>query len=819
MRYVLCGWCAMDEKKIIEEMQEYLNNRRDSFDQSLLVAADNSIEKYLAKRAFSLIETYAKYKDELAGEADYYVALRGFMKSFQTTLILDQFNLGRENSYGFHIEENHEVSVFLDLPNYIQHPDLVEQAFITATTPITEEKTSFQKNTLPSIRKLTGFAEFKSVEQKYCVIGALNTPKGYTTLICMPTGGGKSLVTQTLAFQSDGLTIVVVPTISLAIDQARKAKEIIKDNKEGEILCYYGGVKQKNEIFEALKTNKARMLFISPEALLKNKNFKDIIWELNESGRINNIVIDEAHIVIQWGDQFRVDYQCLEPWRRKLIEKNKRIRTFLLSATITDQTERYLRMMFSEGNNWIAIRCDALRQEPRFVTVINDAKYKKKDRAIEMIDRLPRPMILYVNSPDEAEEWKKILVEHGYINTRCYTGNTKNEERERIGNEWIQDKFDLMIATCAFGVGVDKADVRTVMHLYLPETPDQYYQELGRGGRDGLPSLSVVCIDEKTDIDNARSRVTKALTTEKFVLRWQTMKDNPDNIWSKSKYITIDTNVEPDYEGKRTYKYGNNTHRDWNINTLLMLRRHGKLEIEDINEEDGHCYIDVKVLDDHLLDHLDEHDEAFDRIRNKESNESYRAFNILVKAIENVNLICWSTMFSKIYPLTDFYCAGCNQHDEPDYEKSAFDILRDSISQPHKNIPTDDVKLFADSHEIIFQNNSQLSFGDIVAWLSKYHSQVVVTDQEAANVNCEVLIMDFQEFSNHLKNKNWYYVSGIVLVIYSTEASRMKKQYNLVRSALRNGNVYVIHVVNDDYIVGPGNKRISEVVNGIRRFL
>ena len=809
----------MDEKKIIAEMQEYLNDRKGSFDQSLLVASDNPIEEYLAKRASSLIKTYAKYKEGLAGEADYYVALRGFMASFQTPLTLDYFSLGDDNLYGFHIENNHEVSVFLDLPEYIQHPDLVKQAFITASTPIEKENIRFQKYTPPSIRKLTSFTEFKSVEQKYCVIGALNTPKGYSTLICMPTGGGKSLVTQTLAFQREGLTIVIVPTISLAIDQARKAKEIIKDNKEGEILCYYGGVKEKNEIFEALKANKARMLFISPEALLKNENFKEIIQELNENGRINNIVIDEAHIVIQWGDQFRVEYQCLEPWRRKLIERNKTIRTFLLSATITNQTERYLKMMFSEGDNWIAIRCDALRQEPRFVTVINDAKYRKNNRAIELIDHLPRPMILYVNSPEEAEEWKEKLVEHGYINTRCYTGKTKNDERERIGEDWIQDKFDLMIATCAFGVGVDKADVRTVMHLYLPETPDQYYQELGRGGRDGLPSLSVLCIDKKTDIDSARNKVTKALTTEKFVHRWQTMKDNPENSWYKSRYIMIDTNVKPDYDGEGNYECGNNTHRDWNINALLMLRRHGKLLIEDVNERDGHCYIEVKVLDDHLLDHLDENDEVFERIRNKESDKSYRAFNILVKAIQNVNRICWSIMFEEIYPLTDYYCAGCNQHEVSDYEKRDFSILRDSISQPQNTLPVDDVKLFADSREIIFQNNGHLSFDEIVARLSEYHSQVIVTEKEAADVDCEAVIMDFRELCNHINNKNWYYVSGILLVIYSAEASKMRKEYKMVKKALRSMKVYVIHVVEDDYIVGLEDKRISEVVNGIRKYL
>ena len=103
----------------------------------------------------------------------------------------------------------------------------------------------------------------------------------------------------------------------------------------------------------------------------------------------------------------------------------------------------------------------------------------------------------------------------GFINIKTFTGETKSDERRELIDDWVNNKYDLMIATSAFGVGVDKPDVRTVIHLYMPESSDTYYQELGRGGRDGLPSLSVMCIDED-DIANAYNHVGKVLTTDKF---------------------------------------------------------------------------------------------------------------------------------------------------------------------------------------------------------------------------------------------------------------------------------------------------------------
>lgn len=365
----------------------------------------------------------------------------------------------------------------LEMPDYIDS-FFAEQAFqrkkVSGDTE--KQKDIFYGNNA-YIYGLTRYKEFKSLEQKLAVFGALNTPEGYTTLVSLPTGGGKSLITQTMAYQQQGLTIVIVPTVSLAIDQVRNAKNNIKHNADNEIFCYYSGIEleRKNALRNAIKSETARLLFISPEALIRNTEFVSMINEANIKKYLKNLIVDEAHIAIEWGDFFRVDYQCLEPWHNELLAINSQLRTVLLSATFTKVAVTKLKQMFASTDKWIEIRCDALRREPRYLLVKAKSYSDKNCKMIELVKKLPHPMVIYINSPKEAEEIKKTLVEGGLDNLETFTGNTKSAERERIIKDWADDKIDLIIATSAFGVGVDKGDVRTVLHLYVPDTPNQYY--------------------------------------------------------------------------------------------------------------------------------------------------------------------------------------------------------------------------------------------------------------------------------------------------------------------------------------------------------
>lgn len=126
-----------------------------------------------------------------------------------------------------------------------------------------------------------------------------------------------------------------------------------------------------------------------------------------------------------------------------------------------------------------------------------------------------------------------------------FTGLTNGRKREELIQGWIDDKFEIMVATSAFGVGVDKSDVRTVLHLYIPPNPNAYYQELGRGGRDGLPCLSVMCVDPD-DSNIAFQRINKKCSPQKIVGRWNSMYNSATSP-RKGNYAYIDTSVKPEY--------------------------------------------------------------------------------------------------------------------------------------------------------------------------------------------------------------------------------------------------------------------------------
>ena len=172
---------------------------------------------------------------------------------------------------------------------------------------------------------------------------------------------------------------------------------------------------------------------------------------------------------------------------------------------------------------WIEIRCDALRREPRFelVTATSFRDKKREDKRIAEMFTSTNGCLC--NETDQAEKVKEIAADIGITNVETFTGKTKADERSRIINEWSENEFDIIVATSAFGVGVDKSDVRTVLHLYVPDNPNAYYQELGRGGRDGLPCLSVMCVYPDEDLESAFVMTDKVLGSDKILGRWDSM--------------------------------------------------------------------------------------------------------------------------------------------------------------------------------------------------------------------------------------------------------------------------------------------------------
>jgi len=805
----------MTNQDIIRKVQECVNAPDlSTYSSDLLNGYDNKTAV-----AMRMLNAYQRFKidNSTENQIEFECALRNYLLFLKTDILINGYNLSVPNHFGLRIDYSKgSIYANLDLPPYV-NDTFVRTVFDGQPTQRIFEDDEI-KEVNPFIYKLTNqkFRTFKSIEQQIAVMGALRVPAGYTAMVAMSTGGGKSLVTQTVSYQYDNsLTVIIVPTISLMLDQQRNASKIIIPENKNEIMFYHSGCNVE-ELTSALDNNRIRMLFVSPEALIKNARIQNSIFKANARGYLKNLVIDEAHIIIEWGASFRVDFQCLDSFRRLLIKDNPSLRTYLLSATFSKKTVDNLKMFYSDNDRWIEIRLDTLRKEPRF-DIIKCRSYTEKHLRIkELACKLPRPMIIYVNSPDDAETIRNELVESGFSNTRVFTGKTGASDRERIIKEWVNDKFDLMIATCAFGVGVDKKDVRTVVHSYVPSGPDQYYQECGRGGRDGLPCLGVMLYTDE-DINTALSMTQKVLTVEKLSGRWFSMLNSRKaNIQLDS--IVIDTSVKPKYNDADTfYVEVNNADITWNVYVILLLRRSGLIEITDVKYDEERYIFNIELTDKRIRFNNEQTLAIFNKVRDEESKSIYSDINELVNKLRRVGKSCWSSMFNDIYLLTDEYCAGCNNHISVRADKSKNFPLKKTVLYP-VSIPTgklSDVMSSTKEMLIICDKSPE----EIIQKLFDSGADIIVLPDESKYtsllLNSESLIptqfcMGYREFFELSRINSHYYLSGTIVFYLGDNEELAGKLLNISTDKEYNR----IFLVNSDFYVPIRNKNISELVNG-----
>lgn len=231
----------MDTKAIESCVENLINSNSNGVFPSF--AGDNdAINHFMYNTAKRLTIYFEKFMSGRASKDVFLCSLRNYLLVFQNEMDVPEGLIPPENEYGILRNAEGKYYANLEMPDYIDS-FFAEQAFqrkkVSGDTE--KQKDIFYGNNA-YIYGLTRYKEFKSLEQKLAVFGALNTPEGYTTLVSLPTGGGKSLITQTMAYQQQGLTIVIVPTVSLAIDQVRNAKNNIKHNADNEIFCYYSGI-------------------------------------------------------------------------------------------------------------------------------------------------------------------------------------------------------------------------------------------------------------------------------------------------------------------------------------------------------------------------------------------------------------------------------------------------------------------------------------------------------------------------------------------------------------------------------------------------
>ncbi|NYB74954.1 ATP-dependent DNA helicase RecQ [Sedimentibacter hydroxybenzoicus DSM 7310] len=812
----------MNKDSITCLVSQYLNNEINSI-QIDFESGTNSREEFYLKTVKRLTRAYELYLEKSVYKDDYLLALRDYLLTFDTAIKFKKDCFLDDNEYGIAFDEiDQKYFASFQLPSYVNEK-FVNEAFIRT---VSEQHVAPDSNLLtdPMIYAMTGYTHFKSLDQKLAVYGALNTPEGYTTLVSLPTGGGKSLVTQTISYQKDRLTIVIVPTVSLAIDQVRVTKQVIKrDDNDNEIFSYSSGM-NAGPILKAIKDKKAKVLFISPEALLENPSFAEAIKEANKCRYLNNIIIDEAHIVVDWGATFRVDYQCLESWRNMLLMTNPSLRTILLSATFEDRCIETLKDFFEVNGKWIEVRCDALRHEPRYCVVRAKSNKEKEKDIVELVRKLPHPMIIYVARPIDADYIKTLLSNSGIKNVRTFTGLTGSAQRKKLIEEWVDDQYEIMVATSAFGVGVDKGDVRTVIHTYIPQNANTYYQELGRGGRDHLPCLSIMCLhpgDETIGKDRIKKRV---LTTKKIWRRWDSLYNNTQSVRSSNNRVFIDTSIKPNYANDDIFDDSpiSEADRNWNIYVLLFLRRYNLIRILEVKIENGHYFILIEIVNDRLRVIDDVLKVHIDKIREEEWDFYNSSYNMMVNAVRSKSKECISELFYKTYSKVYEYCAGCNIHDIPIIGDSHKFPLKNRVDEPLRVLSEEQLLPFGESNEMVVLVNDNERMNLLNRLVEKGVSMIVVPEgmQNSENIldinsKRNILVVVVKDVYMLLKAHGYYFTSGLVAVVYPDDERIIGQQYITIKNNLCGKSATkIIHIIKNNAYVNEAGKTFVELVDG-----
>lgn len=785
----------------------------------------NALSEYYCRTAKRLQISYSLWKNEKKYWGDFLIALREYLLVFDTDIALKDVVIPDDNEYAIKKDSvTGKYYASFQFPEGVIF-EFAEQAFMRNLDGEPLDNKPYNLMTDSYIYKLTGFKRFKSIAQKLAVYGALNMPDQYTALISLPTGGGKSLITQTLAYQKEGLTIVVVPTVSLAMDQVLAAKKIIQaQNMEDEIFSYCSE-DNPEPILKAIRKKTARLLFISPESLLNNLKFEEGLQEANRQRYLKNVIIDEAHIVVDWGAAFRVDYQCLEAWRRNLILTNPSVRTILLSATFEKQAIAILKKLFSENEKWIEVRCDALRQEPRFIQIEEKSYSKKQETALALIKKLPHPMIIYVAHPAEAEQMKALLNRNGIYNVKTFTGRTNGKQRKERIKGWREDAFEIMVATSAFGVGVDKKDVRTVLHLYVPQNANGYYQELGRGGRDHLPCLSVMCTGPADFEDSRKRMVKRVMTTEKIVKRWNSMYNNKKS-YRDGEICYIDTSIKPNYSTADEWEDApaSDTDRNWNIYVLLLLRRYSLIDILSVKKVKGVYIIAIKIKEDSLQNQDGDQFACIDQIHNQEWDFYNNSYQIMKQAIMGNQKDCLSEVFYETYDKVSVYCAGCRAHKDQKRSDWQEFPLKKPILEPVRKITSDQNAMFSSADEVVIFADGESKLR-LIQVLEKKRLSVLVAEEHVLTEELpyfdrmdpvrSTYIIGQSELRELMKKQNGYYISGMIAVLYPKMEKEIWKTYKTVKRYLcGKSNIKIIHILEEDPYFESVGKKFSELAEG-----
>jgi superfamily II DNA helicase RecQ len=466
-------------------------------------------------------------------------------------------------------------------------PWLVGAASNSPDTPLYEDRLRRTDPTVPAdpmVSRLLGFENYQSEAQRQALRTVLAAPPGATVVIDLPTGSGKTLcgLLPALLPGPDGLpgvTPFVVPTVALALDLERRARR----PDDADYRAAYRPEEGESARLVRLRCERGLQgpVFVSPESLAGS--LRPPLREAARAGRIRAVVVDEAHMVGAWGDEFRPAFQQIAAVRRELLRLateagRPAFVTVLMSATLTEHRLRHLSELFGGTGPIHIAHAVRLRPEPAYWVAEAATEDDRHAWLLEAVRHLPRPLILYTVKRAHAERWHRRLVEAGFLRVGLMHGGTEADRRRQLLRSWDSDEVDVVVATSAFGLGVDKQDVRAVLHAALPEGVDRFYQEVGRGGRDGFASLSLLVWGRWDWRAAVRLMSPTLIGAERGRQRWEAMFRRPVFADPASNRYRVCLSVRPSL-GPGDIDMDGEEHEKWNLRTLLLMARAGVLEL------------------------------------------------------------------------------------------------------------------------------------------------------------------------------------------------------------------------------------------------
>ena len=425
---------------------------------------------------------------------------------------------------------------------------------------------------------------YVSVGQRQAARTVALAPPGSTTIVCLPTGQGKTEVALAAALPASrdrGVSVLVVPTVVLAFDLERRIRSLLSSRDERQSpngrYAYTGGLgdEDKKDMRRFIRDGRQRMVVTSPEALVKG--LSDSLATAAAAGYLKYLIIDEAHLVDQWGSDFRPEFQTIASQRLTWLDmapSGQQVVTVAMSATLTERhigtLSELVRDTGRDGHRLVLGNQAGTGVLPASRPGRAAARRGDHDRRGPSPPP-PRPVRHYeggrLRLGDPAPRWRD-----SGVRPRS-PAKSDDEARRSVVEGWrgedsnghaVRTEHDIVVGTSAFGLGVDMPDVRSVIHACLPETLDRYYQEVGRTGRDGRPSIAYLVTTPADGHLAASLNQRVVISTEKGLDRWQSMRRDARIIGTGIYEVSLNscpTNLSEGYD----------RNRQWNVRTLNLM--------------------------------------------------------------------------------------------------------------------------------------------------------------------------------------------------------------------------------------------------------